>query len=898
MQKLRTIGRHFFDIRPGELGRTVPMFFYLLFVLFAYYILKPVSRAMFLNKFEIDKLPWLYVLIAVFGGILAYLYSKLAAKTSLSTAVFWSMLLSVVCLVAIWYLLSIKVPGPKGRMVPKLQWMIYVFNVWVSLFSVVLVSQGWLVASNIFNPREAKRLYGLLGVALVIGAWSGGEFTNMVVRRVGTNNLLPAAAVLVVLAYIAFRIAAAQKGVSLAAASAGEDEEADFSLHDMVADVVRNRHLQVIVGIMIMMFIVDSLVDFQLQVMAKNAFEGEDLTAFLGRFYGTYLNLTEFIFQFFLTTLIVGAFGVGGTMQVMPVAVFLSSLGTAGIPNVTTSAVARLTEASTRYTLNRTGIELLYMPLPIELRNRVKAFIDIFVDRFSRGIGGLMLVAIVALNGEADVPRLVRIVAIVAIVMTLPWMVLSQHARKEYIATIRKRLASRQLDLASARVTVEDADTITLLEQTAAGPHPRQAAYALSLLAQAAGYDLHSQLTKLCNSPHADVRAKVYELAREAAFPDLLDYACREIDAADCKAAPPAVAYALAVSPDRRELAGTWIASPSQAIAAAALAGADREMITPAWITEAAADLSADRRALAARALGIFGDQGCDALHRLLCDVDAAVVAAACRAAAALCNRAYVHPLVMLLPNPHLRGEAVAALAAYGPRICGSLGDILDDRSLNVEVRRHVPRVLRLIRDQRSVDVLLKATIHPDFAVRDAALKALNRLRTTAPNLEFEARFITPQIMTEARSYFELHAEITALTRKQADTACPAARLLARSLEERQARTLDRLFRMLALQYPPGEIYSAFLAVSRRKPDEVTAALEFLDNVVDREVKRILIPLLDAPARLSERGKELFGVEARTVDSAIRELIQSGDPWLAPCAQAAAAELNLRTALA
>src|SRR5262245_30242180 len=128
MEKLKTIWRHFFDIRPGELGRTVPMFFYLLFVLFSYYILKPVSRAMFLNKFEIDKLPWLYILIALFGGILAYLYSKLAARTSLSTAVFWSMLLSVICLAAIWYLLSIRVPGPKGRMVSKFQWMIYVFN--------------------------------------------------------------------------------------------------------------------------------------------------------------------------------------------------------------------------------------------------------------------------------------------------------------------------------------------------------------------------------------------------------------------------------------------------------------------------------------------------------------------------------------------------------------------------------------------------------------------------------------------------------------------------------------------------------------------------------------------------------------------------------------------------
>jgi ATP/ADP translocase len=897
MQKLRTIGRHFFDIRPGELGRTVPMFFYLLFVLFAYYILKPVSRAMFLNKFEIDKLPWLYVLIAVFGGILAYLYSKLAAKTSLSTAVFWSMLLSVLCLAAIWYLLSIRVPGPKGRLVPKFQWMIYVFNVWVSLFSVVLVSQGWLVASNIFNPREAKRLYGLLGVALVIGAWSGGEFTNMVVRRVGTNNLLPVAGVLVILAYVAFKVAAAQKGVSLAAARAGDDEEADFSLHDMVGDVVRNRHLQVIVGIMVMMFIVDSLVDFQLQVMAKNAFEGEDLTAFLGRFYGTYLNLTEFIFQFFLTTLVVSTFGVGGTMQVMPVAVLLSSLGTAGMPNVTTAAVARLTEASTRYTLNRTGIELLYMPLPLELRNRVKAFIDIFVDRFSRGLGGLILVAIVALNGEEDVPRMVRIVAVVAIVMTLPWIVLSQHARKEYVATIRKRLAARQLDLESARVTVEDAETIKLLEQTAAGGNARQAAYALSLLGQAQAYDLKPQLARLASSPHAEVRAKVYELAREAAFPDLCQRALDEIHSADRTAAPAAVAYALAVSPERQELARQWIENPNPVIAGAALAAADREVITPEWINLAAGDVSAGRRALAASALGMAGDQGTNALHRLLDDVDPAVVGAACRAAGHLCNRAYVHALVTQLPNPRLRGDAVAALAAYGPRICGSLGDMLDDKSLPVNVRRQLPRVLKLIPDQRSVDVLLKATIHPVSEVRDAALKGLNRLRATAPKLHFEAKFITPQIMTEARHYFELQAELAVLP--QEGGRVPAAtRLLARSLVERQGKALDRLFRMLALQYPPKEMYSAYLAVSRRRPEEVTAALEFLDNVVEREVKRILIPLLDAPSHLAQRGKELFGVEPRSVESAIRELIQSGDPWLAPCAQAAAAELNLRTALA
>ena len=86
------------------------MFAYLLFVLFAYYILKPVSRAMFLNKFDIDKLPWLYVLIAAFGGVLAYFYSKLAARSSLRLAVFWTMSLSVASLAAMWWLIRMRLP--------------------------------------------------------------------------------------------------------------------------------------------------------------------------------------------------------------------------------------------------------------------------------------------------------------------------------------------------------------------------------------------------------------------------------------------------------------------------------------------------------------------------------------------------------------------------------------------------------------------------------------------------------------------------------------------------------------------------------------------------------------------------------------------------------------------
>src|ERR1051326_4839336 len=80
MNRIGRVIRGLFDVRSGEHLRLWAMFFYLLFVLFAYYIVKPVSRAMFLTKFDVDKLPLLYILIAIFGGILAYFYSRLATR--------------------------------------------------------------------------------------------------------------------------------------------------------------------------------------------------------------------------------------------------------------------------------------------------------------------------------------------------------------------------------------------------------------------------------------------------------------------------------------------------------------------------------------------------------------------------------------------------------------------------------------------------------------------------------------------------------------------------------------------------------------------------------------------------------------------------------------------------
>src|ERR1051326_1009297 len=224
MRRIRLFWRSVYDVRPGEGIRTFFMSMHMLWVLFAYYILKAASTTFFLKKFDIDRLPYLYMLIAVAGGILAYAYTRVAVRSSLTTAVNWATATTVACLVVIWWALKFNFP-----------WMIYVFNIFVSMFSIVTVSQGWLVAANVFNSREAKRLYGLFGLSAVMGAAFGGEFTAPAPPHVENRNLLLASAFFVLVAYACVRVVAAQKNVNLSAARAGEGDE-DFAFKDILTD--------------------------------------------------------------------------------------------------------------------------------------------------------------------------------------------------------------------------------------------------------------------------------------------------------------------------------------------------------------------------------------------------------------------------------------------------------------------------------------------------------------------------------------------------------------------------------------------------------------------------------------------------------------------------------------
>jgi hypothetical protein len=86
-----------------------------------------------------------------------------------------------------------------------------------------------------------------------------------------------------------------------------------------------------------------------------------------------------------------------------------------------------------------------------------------------------------------------------------------------------------------------------------------------------------------------------------------------------------------------------------------------------------------------------------------------------------------------------------------------------------------------------------------------------------------------------------------------------------------------------------------YLALSKRDRDAHSAAIDFLDSVLDQDLRKVVVPIFDAPERALERGTALFGIEPQDVESVIGALMQSDEQWIASCAIAAAGELKLRS---
>ena len=91
--------------------------------------------------------------------------------------------------------------------------------------------------------------------------------------------------------------------------------------------------------------------------------------------------------QVTLTSRIHRVLGIGFALLMLPV-----SMGAAATLILLNRAlwapsVGRIIDTSIRYTIDKTSREVLFLPLPADLKYRAKPFVDVTMDRLAKGVG-------------------------------------------------------------------------------------------------------------------------------------------------------------------------------------------------------------------------------------------------------------------------------------------------------------------------------------------------------------------------------------------------------------------------------------------------------------------------------------------------------------------------------
>ena len=882
--------RSLVDVRREELPLLLPLFLDYFLLLLASYILKSVASGLFLNRLGIEKLPFTYLLTAVATGLVAYFLGHLSARTSIQRLIEVSRWFLVGNMLALWGLFHIT----------DWTWPYYALLIWMKVFPIFAATQFWIFANNSFDARQAKRLFGLLNLGGVMGAMAGGGVTMLLVHVLLAENLLLVAVAATILASVTFRLAV--RWLPPLPQAATVKELRGFRALDMLRLSRKNRHLLAISALICVTAIVGKLVEYQFFGIAVAAYPNkEELTGFLGGFLGLYMSAAAFTIQFFLTGAILRRLGVGGALQLTPIAVGVGAAGVLAFPVIWTASVLRLLESSLRVTLNRTSLEILYLPIPPDIKNRTRIFVDSVVDALADGMAGVLL-----LGCTAWLFLSLREISLVTIVFAAIWLALAGFAFRAYMSTIRSSLAKRAIPIESAAEDISDANTIAVLKQALDSSNERQLVYALSLLQQTPEADLGNRLTNLLGHPSERVKIASFRVLSSRADRSALEQATSILAHSDEEVRVEAIHYLCKCDAAPVARLADFLNHRDLHVRLAGLRAARQydypcpiQAISSSWIQDLLNRPEPDSqtaRAVVARALP-FADleaaQVNGLLTGLLHDADPNVVKEALGSAARVHDSELVPLLIAKLENRTTRGRAREALSGYGPRIVTDLKSYLANPQTRMGIRMVIPRLLSQMATPEAAGILVGCLPNSPMEMRYQILKALNRIRRDDPSVPIPEEQIDGEILEEARRYYRLRNCL----RNNPDTQDPGGNLLNRTLRERLSQAQERLFRLLGLRYPPKEIYDVYQEIKGLHSRRRARAIEYLDNVLERPHQQLLLPLLeeDSWERLEPFGKSTFGLEALKFEGCLREMIQTEDRWVKMVAIYRAGELRIRS---
>ena len=367
------------NIEDHEVKAALSSFLFVVILMSAYYILRPVRDAM-ASDWTDAEVSWLWTLNFFISTAVVAVYGIAVSRFRFQLLV--PAMYGIFALTFVVFYVLASTSGDR-TLIDKS------FYVWVSVFSLFHISVFWSFMSDLFNKEQAGRLFSIIAAGASVGGLIGPAIPSFFSESLGTDNLMLIASVMLLIPIpIIFYLQ------SLKSSDLGNED-----LHLRKSNVAiggnpfsgfkmffANPYLLAI-GLFIFLYTgISSFFYFELKNLMSELSRVERQAVWAQ--INLAVNILTITTGLFATGRIVGKFGMPVTIAIMPIVVCIGLLALAVSPFLAGIVILEVVRRTGNYAITKPTKEMLFTRVDQETRFKAKPVIDIVAYR-----GGDMLMA-------------------------------------------------------------------------------------------------------------------------------------------------------------------------------------------------------------------------------------------------------------------------------------------------------------------------------------------------------------------------------------------------------------------------------------------------------------------------------------------------------------------------
>jgi AAA family ATP:ADP antiporter len=366
-------------VQKQEVKAVILSFLFVVVLMSAYYILRPVRDAM-ASDWTDAEVSWLWTLNFFISTAIVALYGVMVSKFRfrlLVQTMYGIFAISFIIFYALGSVFEDRTVIDKS------------FYVWVSVFSLFHISVFWTFMSELFSKEQSGRLFGIIAVGASVGGLIGPSITAFFSVSLGTDNLMLVASIMLLIPIpIIFYLQSLKSkelnnevlDIPISNQSIGGNPLAGFKMF------FSNPYL-LSIGLFIFLYTgISSFVYFELKNLLSDFSRSERSVIWAQM--DLAVNILAISTGLFATGRIVTKFGMPATIAMVPIIICIGLLVLAISPLLGVVMILQIIRRAGNYAVTRPAREMLFTLVNQETRFKAKPVIDIVAYR-----GGDMLTA-------------------------------------------------------------------------------------------------------------------------------------------------------------------------------------------------------------------------------------------------------------------------------------------------------------------------------------------------------------------------------------------------------------------------------------------------------------------------------------------------------------------------